>query len=176
MSEPTAEHLKVAQEWLEKRGGSLEGPLASQSYGWVEVSDENVASLAALLASTYTSGAQWMLEAVRESLRQYPDGGGDIEVMAEVKRLLAEVETLRQRVAELEAAERELKAAALVMGSPKDAHRLADALSYVLRSYRQRGEAAEAEVKRLKQQLAEREKGACKHGYPATVRCSRCGE
>ena len=51
MTEPTAEHLKAAQEWLEKRGGSLEGPLASQSYGWVEVSDENVASLAALLAS-----------------------------------------------------------------------------------------------------------------------------
>lgn len=53
----------------------------------------------------------------------------------------------------LEAAEKELMRAAVVMGSPKDAHRLADSLGYVLASYRARGERAEAEVAALRAEV-----------------------
>ena len=54
---------------------------------------------------------------------------------------------LESRVRELEA---ELIKIALVIGSPKDAHRLPDALTAVLSSYRNRGEKAEAERDELK--------------------------
>ena len=40
----------TAREWLESLGGRLEGPgPIGEAYGWLEVSDENAASLAALL-------------------------------------------------------------------------------------------------------------------------------
>ena len=36
----------------------------------------------------FHNGANWMLDSIRGSLHAYPNGGGDIEVMKEVDRLI----------------------------------------------------------------------------------------
>lgn len=41
------------------------------------------------MTKDWESGANWMLEAIRGSLRGYPVHGGDIEVMMSVKQLVA---------------------------------------------------------------------------------------
>jgi hypothetical protein len=63
---------------------------------------------------------------------------------ADIRAALAEIERLRA----------DLMRAAVVMGSPKDADRLAEALGYVLSGYRQRAEAAEANLARIEASVA----------------------
>ena len=70
-----------------------------------------------------------------------PETGNVVTAMA---NLLA----LRKR---LDKAEAMLKATAYVLGSPKDADRLPEALSHVLQGYRQRAEKAEAELARWRE-------------------------
>lgn len=49
----------------------------------------------------YMSGWQQCLESVRASLRDYPNGGGDIEVMAEVDRLIKKAQETEKEIQEL---------------------------------------------------------------------------
>ena len=64
-----------------------------------------------------------------------------------VEMYMETINGLESRVRELEA---ELIKIALVIGSPKDAHRLPETLTAMLSSYRNRGEKAEAERDELK--------------------------
>lgn len=84
--------------------------------------------------------------------------------------------TLDEMKRELAEARKQLMDAACVMGSPKDAHRLADALGYVLASYRHRGEQAETALAALREAFARYARhdddcgpwaGGCRCGYAA---------
>jgi len=45
----------------------------------------------------YIGGANWMLDQIRQSLRNYPNGGGDIFIMQEVDRICQEYYNAREK-------------------------------------------------------------------------------
>lgn len=71
--------------------------LAQSTSGLLKRAETAEAELAATRADAYErdkakhyEGACWMLDSIRASLRVYPNGGGDIEVMKEVDRIRLE--------------------------------------------------------------------------------------
>lgn len=69
------------------------------------ISTDQAAALTERDKKTHYDGACWMLDSIRATLRGYPDHDGDIEVMKEVDRIVAERERKAVDAAVLEEAE-----------------------------------------------------------------------